>query len=92
MNRLEIIQKAIKKYGEKHQLLVAVEEMQELSKELLKYVNRGADNEEMIKEEFADCIITLGEVDEIFKFSEESDLEAVLDKKLKRLEKRMNDE
>lgn len=87
----EVLNKAIKKYGETHQILVAVEEMQELSKELLKYANRGADNREAIIEELADCYITLQQIRIIFDFNGIFTNEAIYNK-LKRLEKRMNEE
>lgn len=61
----DIIKKAIEKYGEKNQLIVAIEELSELQKELTKYL-RGIGNDEHIAEETADVRIMLSQIETIF--------------------------
>lgn len=61
-----ILSNAIELYGYKHQLLLAVEELAELQKELLKYVNRSNSNLSDILKEVADVEIMLKQIKEIF--------------------------
>lgn len=61
-----MIQKqAVQKYGKEKQIVVAIEELAELSKELCKEL-RGMGNQEHIAEEMADVKIMLEELDIIF--------------------------
>lgn len=61
----ETLKKAIDKYGSLMQIIVAIEEMAELTKELCKQL-RGRDNLEEIAEEIADVNITLAEQQILF--------------------------
>lgn len=61
--------------GDKYMLLLAVEEMSELSQELLKNINRRKDNSEKITEELADVLSCLEYVKHIFNISDEQLLE-----------------
>lgn len=61
----DILKKAIDKYGSLMQIIVAIEEMAELTKELCKQL-RGRDNLEEIAEEIADVNITLAEQQILF--------------------------
>lgn len=83
----EIMKQAIASYGENMQLLKAVEEMAELQKEIIKYLE-GANNRNQIVEEMADVGIMLDQLKIIF--STENDLPRMRKSKLKRLENRMN--
>ena len=77
MNRTEILQKAINTYGEQPQVDVAIEEMSELTKALLKYrrnedmsVDRRLNN---ILEEIADVQIMLEQLRMIYGSTEKQE-------------------
>lgn len=91
---VNLIRKLILKYGGNHQLLKLVEEMAELQKEILKYVEvmisrnteyEDADNRKQIIEETAHVEMCLDQAKYIFdiKFYE---LQKVKDEKIKTLE------
>lgn len=86
MNKENILQSAINVYGEQPQMIVAMEEMAELIKELSKYI-RGENNLEHIAEEIADVEIMIEQLKLIFNCFDE--VEKWEEKKLKRLEKRL---
>ena len=77
---------AIAHYGAKPQLIVAIEEMAELQKELTK-VLRGFGNAAHLAEEIADVEIMLAQLKLIFLC--ERDMEEWRKKKLERLEERI---
>ncbi len=66
MQRSEVIRKAIDTYGEKNQIVVAIEELSELQKELTKEI-RGKGNKEHVAEEMADVSIMLSQLSMIYK-------------------------
>lgn len=88
MNDIEIMQKAIDTYGDETQSMVCMEEMAELTKELVKYW-RGADNVEEIAEEIADVYITLCELQLIFGITDKT-IRGYKECKLKRLRKSLD--
>ena len=59
-----VLRRAIEKYGQDHQMVVAIEELSELQKELCKYLRYGLDAQrvENIAEEIADVEIMLEQV------------------------------
>ena len=65
MTNYDIIEAAIDRYGAEHQIIVAIEELSELQKELTKYL-RGAGNLRNIAEETADVRIMLSQLGFIF--------------------------
>ena len=65
MERDEILKAAIARYGKTAQMVIAMEEMAELTKELSK-VLRGAPNEDYIAEEIADVRIMLDQLEIMF--------------------------
>ena len=65
----ETLERAIEKYGTLMQIIVAIEEMAELTKELCKQL-RGRDNLEEIAEEIADVEIVLEEQKMLFDCAE----------------------
>lgn len=90
--QIEVLEKAIEKYGKKAQVLQAIEEMSELTKELIKNINRGQDNIKDIILEIADVQITIYEI--IMMYSkEDSDfgdkLLGAIEYKIQRLKQRM---
>lgn len=90
--QIEVLKKAIEKYGKKAQVLQAIEEMSELTKELIKNINRGQDNIKDIILEIADVQITIYEI--IMMYSkEDSDfgdkLLGAIEYKIQRLKQRM---
>ena len=62
----DILKKAINTWGERAQLLMVLEEMSELQKEILKNINRGKDNVDQIIDETADVEIMLEQLKYIF--------------------------
>ena len=65
MTKDEILKSAIARYGENAQMIIAMEEMAELTKELSKFL-RGAHNEDAIAEEIADVRIMLDQIEIMF--------------------------
>ena len=59
---IKIIQDIINHYKKEDQVLQAVEEMSELTKELIKNINRNKDNEKEITLELADVQIMLMQI------------------------------
>lgn len=77
---------AISKWGVNAQLLMLVEEMAELQKEILKFVNRSKKNEEQIREETVDVFISLQT--SILKFGWDNE---TYEKKMKYLEEKLKE-
>ena len=91
----EVLQKAISKYGNRAQIDMAIEEMSELTKALLKY-RRGCPSEtvndlhrmgENIIEEAADVLITVAQV--IMMYDYDNEIQAAVDFKVNRLRDRL---
>ena len=61
-----ILKKAIATWGKHAQLLMVLEEMSELQKEILKHINRSKDNIDEIIDETADVEIMLEQLKYIF--------------------------
>lgn len=76
-------------YGREHQVLIAIEEMSELTKELCKYFRRF-DRKKEIVEEVADAQIMLEQLIELFGI--EGDVDNMVDYKLNRQIRRMEQE
>jgi len=76
-------------YGKENQVLIAIEEMSELTKELCKYYRRYDRRREII-EEISDAEIMLEQLKELFNC--ESDVSKVIDFKLDRQMRRMEQE
>lgn len=73
---------AVKKYGKLSQLIMCMEEMAELTKELSKSI-RGADNSAAIAEEMADVEIMLEQLRLIYR--NRSEVDTIKADKLRRL-------
>lgn len=86
MEKYEILEKTIATYGKKMQLVVAMEEMSELIKELSKNI-RGKDNVDAISEEMADVLIVVEQLMMIFE--NYSEVENWIDKKIARQKERL---
>ena len=80
----ELLQDAIYIFGSDKQALIAVEELSELQKEILKNVNRQQKNREHLKEELVDVLIMLRQLVLIYGFTL-SELQEIADKKQERL-------
>lgn len=87
MSETEIIREAIDYYGIDNQLMVAVEELAELQKEISK-AYRGVCNEQNMIEEIADVLIMIDQIKDYYQLSDES-IEAEKQVKLLRLMDRM---
>ena len=84
-----ILKRALETWGEKAQMLMVVEEMSELTKEILKNVSRGKNNISEIIEETADVEIMLEQLKENYKIAD-----AVAEykaNKIKTIEQRLDD-
>lgn len=88
---IKIINKIINKYGKEAQVLQTVEEMSELTKELIKNINRGKDNENEITLEIADVLIMIMQLVEIYNIDGDKILGA-MEYKLLRQDERMQNE
>ncbi len=76
-------------WGEQAQMMMVVEEMSELMKEILKNVNRGKDNLAEIIEETADVEIMLEQLKENYQIADK--VEAYKSEKIKLIERRLDD-
>ena len=86
----ETLFQAIQQFGFDKQALVAVEELSELQKEILKNVNRKQINRHNIKEELVDVLIMLRQLVLIYDFMPE-ELNKIAMEKMKRLKGYLND-
>lgn len=84
--REEIYQRAFEEFGSENQIIVCIEELSELAKELTKEL-RGNGDEGRIAEEIADVKITVEQMILYHEIREE--VEAHMEAKLKRLEERL---
>ena len=85
----QIIEEVVARCGKDHQLVIAIEELSELQKELTKEY-RGKGNRDNILEEMADVIIILKEIIYIEEFTHD-EIFIEIQKKLRRTEERLND-
>lgn len=82
-------QRALKTWGKEPQMLQVIEEMSELTKEILKNINRHKDNIAELIEETADVEIMLEQLKYCYDIHEQVD--AYKKEKLKKIEKRLDD-
>lgn len=83
----DVLRKVIAQNGGMYQMIIAMEEMSELTKELTKNI-RGFENRDAIIEELADVHIVLMQL-EIIHNIQFDELKAMLDKKMERLKERL---
>ena len=88
-HQIETCRSIANHYGKEHQVLIAIEEMSELTKELCKYFRRYDRKKEII-EEVADAQIMLEQLIELFDINNEVD--RMVDYKLNRQIRRMEQE
>lgn len=88
-HQIETCKSIANHYGREHQVLIAIEEMSELTKELCKYFRRYDRKKEII-EEVADAQIMLEQLIELFDINNEVD--RMVDYKLNRQIRRMEQE
>ena len=84
----EPVKETIKRYGDK-QLIVAIEELSELQKELCKYL-RGKGNKDHIIEEMADVLIMVSNIREYFSIKDD-DISSIIQSKQQRTMNRMKE-
>lgn len=82
---MQLYKQLIKSFGTKHQILIAIEELSELQKELIKYL-RNKDNQDHISEEMADVYIMLYQLRLIFK--NDKKIDQYIKKKTKRTQQK----
>ena len=85
----QLYNKALKKYGLKMQLIVAIEELSELAKEICKVIRNKCNINHLI-EEIADVEIMIEQLRCFYELG--LSVEIVKKEKLERLKKRLNDE
>ncbi len=85
----KVLKRALETWGEQPQMLMVVEEMSELMKEILKNINRKKDNITQIIEETADVEIMLEQLKENYGIADE--VSAYKNNKIKLIEQRLND-
>ena len=86
----KFLEQATNKWGEPIQLIMVVEEIAELIKEISKYFRRK-DNRENIIEEVGDVYIMLEQMKIIFNITDE-ELNTIIDQKIERLEGKLRSE
>ena len=84
-----LCKQAIMRYGKQGQMIVAIEELSELIKEITKNL-RGRDNYAAISEEMADVYIMLEQL--IMMFDNDNEIRGQMRLKMKRLKERMDNE
>lgn len=84
-----VLKRALHTWGEQAQMMMVVEEMSELMKEILKNVNRGKDNLAEIIEKTADVEIMLEQLKENYQIADK--VEAYKSEKIKLIERRLDD-
>ena len=87
MDNTSILETAIDTYGAEMQKMVAIEEMAELTKELVKSIRYSDYNSAEIAEEIADVEIMLEQLKMIYQNS--ADVEAEKQRKIERLAERL---
>ena len=90
MNKEELYKLAIETYGDEAQINQGIEEMAELTKEIIKS-KRGASNYHQIVEELADVYIMMTQIRLIYGIYDEELINA-MDLKIARLEKRLQND
>lgn len=85
--RVPDLKQIIKVGTPEKQIIVAMEELSELIKELAKYM-RGNGNEENLQEEVCDCIIMIDQLRLMFKL-DAYDIDEIINMKIKRTLKRL---
>ena len=86
---MDIYKRALKTWGKEPQMLQVIEEMSELTKEILKNVNRKKDNIAELIEETADVEIMLEQLKCCYDIKDE--VEKYKAQKLLKIEKRLDE-
>ena len=84
-----VLKRALATWGEKPQMLMVIEEMAELTKEILKNICRHKDNIDQIIEETADVEIMLAQLKENYQIFDR--VETYKTEKIKLIAKRLDD-
>lgn len=88
-NYIQILIEAIDTFGHRMQTMVAIEEMSELTKELVKHM-RGRDNRDAIAEEMADVEIMMCQLRLMYGIKT-TDMDALIAGKINRMKERMEE-
>lgn len=88
VNEEKLYKRALRVWGKEPQMLQVIEEMSELTKEILKNVNRKKDNVAEIIEEAADVEIMLGQLKCCYDIADK--IKAYKAEKMKAIEKRLD--
>lgn len=92
LNELQksVIENALEKWGSMSELVVTIEELSELQKEVTKQIRNEGKMENLV-EEMADVYIVMEYLNMIFAITDD-DINKEVEKKLNRLENRLNSE
>lgn len=85
----DVVLKAIQKWGSQRQILMLLEEMSELQKEILKNMNRGRDNLNELIDEAADVEIMLEQFKTIYGIHQA--IEERIPQKIKKLKAKLEE-
>lgn len=88
---IKIIQDIVNKYSKEEQVMQTIEEMSELTKELIKNINRNKENETEVILEIADVEIMLAQLIFIYDIDPEK-LQGAIEYKLLRQKERMQND
>lgn len=91
MTEPELLYKAaIAKFGTRHQVIKAIEEMAELTVELTKYLNGHQMRIKELRFEIIDVLITVTQLEKIF-IPDETELFGMIETKLAKLQRLVNE-
>ncbi|MBR6408778.1 MAG: hypothetical protein IKS23_00860 [Alphaproteobacteria bacterium] len=89
MKKTDVYHRTLKVFSDEHQILQTIEEMSELTKEILKNVNRKKNNIDSIIEETADVEIMLEQLKCCYHIKDQ--VESYKKNKLKEIEKYLDE-
>lgn len=86
---MNTFERALKAWGKEPQMLQVIEEMSELTKEILKNINRNKDNVDELVEETADVEIMLEQLKLCYNITDR--VEKYKTEKLKKIDQRLDE-
>ncbi|MDR2526508.1 MAG: hypothetical protein LBC92_01390 [Rickettsiales bacterium] len=87
---IEICKKLFEKFGRTQEVIMCLEEMAELQKELCKNINRNKSNVDEIASEIADVYLMLKQVQILYNITDK-DIKNIMDYKVDRLKEKGED-
>lgn len=81
-----LVARTIEKYGEGKQLIVGIEELSELQKEICKALRGKADRDHIV-EEFGDVLIMLSNIKQIYNISDDEIISVIQTKQQRTIDR-----